>query len=116
VTITEEDSSRARQKAVRVARRALLGEYDLLLACRELASLRADLAEVPIAVLDTFIAVASEIDDLPVGAERRNWSLDALRTSDLAASKYRDTVRPVVTSALHSLLESLGQSELDSRS
>lgn len=103
-----ESTLKSRQRAAAVANRALHGEYDLLLACRDLASLRSHLQGVPENVLDTFVGVASEIDDLPVGAERRNWSLDALKGHDVETSRYREEVRDVVTDALRQLLASLG--------
>lgn len=100
---------RFRERAGEVARRALSGEYDLLLACRDLASLRAHLKGVPEDVVDTFVGVASEVDDLPIGAERRNWSLDALKANDVEAKKYREQIRDVVTEALRQLLAALGK-------
>ena len=98
---------RATERAKVVARRALDGEYDLLLACRDLASLTHDLSNVPRDIADTFAGVASEVDDLPIGAERRNWSLDALKANDTEATKYREVVRAVVTDALQQLLRVL---------
>jgi len=102
-----EGTLKSRQRAADVANRVLQGEYDLLLACRDLASLRLHLRGVPDNVLETFVGVASEIDDLPVGAERRNWSLDALKGNDVETNRYREQVRDVVTDALRQLLASL---------
>lgn len=101
---------RLRVRATDAARRALAGEYDLLLACRDLASLRVHLLDVPEDVIDIFVGVASEIDDLPVGGERRNWSLGALVANDVATNRYREQVREVVTEALRRLLTSIGES------
>lgn len=98
---------RSRQRAVEVAKRTLNGEYDLLLACRDLADLRTHLHGVPDDVVSTFVGVASEVDGLPIGAERRNWSLDALRANDVEADRYRQQVRGAVTEALRRLLDSL---------
>jgi len=103
-----EGNLQSRQRAGNVARRALDGEYDLLLACRDLASLRSHLQDVPDDVVNTFVGVASEVDDLPIGAERRNWSLDALKANDIETKKYREQVRGVVTEALRQLLAVLG--------
>ena len=102
--MSAEDSLRSRKRAGEVARRALRGEYDLLLACRDLAPLRSHLQGVPDDVVNTFVAVASEVDDLPIGAERRNWSLGALKANDIEAKKYREQVQDVVTEALRRLL------------
>lgn len=106
--VSAEDNFQARQRAGEVARRALDGEYDLLLACRDLASLRSHLQDVPDDVVTTFIGVASEVDDLPIGAERKNWSLDALKANDIESRKYREQVRDVVMEALRRLLAALG--------
>lgn len=108
MTTSAEDSLRFRRRARDAARRALDGDYDLLLACRDLAALKAHLRDVPDDVVDTFVGVASEVDDLPIGGERRNWSLDALMANDVEANRYREQVRDVVTEALRRLLGSLG--------
>ncbi|HEU4591418.1 MAG TPA: hypothetical protein VFS13_10970 [Steroidobacteraceae bacterium] len=93
-----------RQRAKEAARRALDDECDLLLACRELSQLKSHLGDVPGDVVDIFVGVASEIDDLPIGTERMRWSLDALATNDVKARKYRDEVRDIVVNALKRLL------------
>jgi hypothetical protein len=55
-------------------------------------------------VIDTILSVASEVDDLPIGAEREHWAAEALRSKDIEAEDYRERVRGVVTEALHQLL------------
>lgn len=99
----------ALERAGEIARRALTGEYDLLLACRDLASLEAQLSSVPSNLVDTFVGVASEVDNLPVGAERSYWSAGALTKSDSEANRYRDQVKGVVTEALQEMLLVLGK-------
>lgn len=84
--------------------RKLAGKQDLLLACRDLAALRARLPCLPENALDTFIAVASEVDDLPIGSERKHWAADALKGKDAEAQEYRERVRDTVTDALQKLL------------
>jgi hypothetical protein len=98
------------QRAREIALRTLAGDYDLLLACRDLSSLREQLPGVAEDVMDIFIAVASEIDDLPIGAERSHWAAESLAAKDIEANDYRARVREVVTGALQELLGSLGGS------
>lgn len=94
--------------AAGIAQRTLDGRYDLLLACRDLAALRLQLSNVPEDVMDTFVAVSSEVDALPIGDERQHWSPEALRKKDAQAENYRVRVREVVNEALQELLMSLG--------
>ena len=97
--------------AKEIACSALDGTCDLLLACRELASLRKQLSHVPADVLNTFIGVASETDELPIGSERKHWSIGALKLKDIEAAHYRGQVNDVVREALMRLLVALGATE-----
>jgi len=108
--MTEDTDSEFVQVATDVARRTLKGEYDLLLACRDLADLRGRLPGVSEEVMDTFVAVASEVDDLPLGRERGQWSVEALAAKDADAEIYRKRVRGAVEEALSKVLMSLGGS------
>jgi hypothetical protein len=99
----------ALKRAAEIARQALSGEYDLLLACRDLASMQAQLSGVPSDLVNTFVGVASEVDELPIGAERRYWSAGALTKNDSEANRYRDQVKGVVTEALRGMLLVLGK-------
>jgi hypothetical protein len=95
-------------RAKEIARRVLGDGYDPLLACRELAQLRQRLPGVADEIMDTFIGVDSEIDDLPIGLEREHWAAEALKAKDVEAAGYRERVRPVVEESLRRLLASLG--------
>lgn len=93
--------ARARQTAKKV----LEGQYDPLLACRELANIEEELSAIlPREVMDVFIAVSSEVDDLPIGPERVHWAAESLRVKDLEAAKYRSQVGSRIGEALHGLL------------
>jgi len=92
------------ERAQEIARRTLAGDYDLLLACRDLVSLKERLPNVPYDLMNIFVGVASEVDDLPIGAERRQWASEALKAKDIEAGDYRERVRDVVTAALRALL------------
>ena len=93
--------------ARRIAEETLAGRYDLLLACRDLAALRRDLSFLPDRVMDVFVAVASETDELPIGIERRQWAVSALHGKDEEASSYRDRVSDAVAAALGEVLAAL---------
>ena len=97
--------SEALERAKQIANRVLAGQYDLLLACRDLTDLREDLTFVPSDAMDVFIAVSSELDGVPVGPERKYWSAEKLREHDPAIAKYREQVRDFVEGALRDLLE-----------
>ena len=79
--------------ARQTAKRVLEGQYDPLLACRDLANIEEELsAVVPREVMDVFIAVSSEVDEFPIGPERVHWAAESLRVKDLEAAKYRSQV------------------------
>jgi hypothetical protein len=96
------------QCAREIALRALARNYDLLLACRDLSGLRGRLPDAAGNVMDVFIGVASEVDSLPIGAERSQWATESLKAKDAEADDYRDRVREVVIQALQELLVALG--------
>ena len=103
-----EDESSLMERAKEIARRALSGERDSLLACRDLADLRGRLPGVSDQTMNIFVGVASEVDDLPIGAEREHWADEVLRSKDIAAADYRERVRATVEEALQELLMALG--------
>jgi RHS repeat-associated protein len=94
-------------------RAALGGEYDILLACRDLSGLREQLTCVAGSVMDIFSGVASEVDDLPIGTDRKYWAADLLTAKDLEAADYRNRVKGVVTNALQELLVELDDRDSD---
>lgn len=87
-----------------IARKTLDGDYDPLLACRDLATLRLGISRVGDKLVNVFVGVASEIDGLPVGAERKHWAAAVLKVKDIEVADYRERVRGVVTKALRELL------------
>lgn len=97
-----------REQAAEIARKALRGEYDLLLACREITALRAGLSVVPRHVMDVFVAISSEIDDLPIGSESKHWNSEALQRKQSEADRYREETAETITLAMKRLLQSLG--------
>lgn len=101
-------SMSAAERAKKIARGTLGGGMAPLLACRELAHF-GGLPGVADELINTFIGVASEVDDLPIGSERDHWSAEALRFKDVEAADYRERVRGTVEKALRELLASLGE-------
>jgi hypothetical protein len=101
-------------RARRIAKGVLGSEYDPLLACRELADIKGNLSVVGDEVLDVFVAVASEVDGLPIGAERAKWVEESLREKDFEAADYRARVRRQVEDALQRLLEATERDSHDS--
>jgi hypothetical protein len=106
--VFDDDPSSA-DRAIEVARRTLEGEYDLVLACRDLAGLRRRLPDVADEIMNIFVGVASEVDELPIGVERKHWATDALIAKDAEAADYRERVRGTVVEALQELLAALGE-------
>ncbi len=102
-----DDIERARQIAAKV----LTGQYDPLLACRDLIDIRDQLPITADEVMNVFRAVDSEIDGLPIGPERAYWNADSLRVKDLQAANYRAAVRDLVEEALLRLLEATEDDE-----
>lgn len=96
-----------KERARQVAHRVLGEGYDPLLACRDLVHLRARLPEIPDDIMDIFVGIASEVDDLPLGSEREDWAVAALKSKDAEAADYRERVRAVVEASLRRLLMSL---------
>jgi hypothetical protein len=71
------------ERARQIAKKVLEGQYDPLLACRELDDIREELPGVANEVMDVFVAVASEVDGIPLGPERAYWNVESLRKKDL---------------------------------
>ena len=97
--------------AADIARRVLSGAYDPLLACRDMAVLREELQGVSADTMDVFGAVSSEVDGLPIGAERAYWEKEALAEKDLEAARYREQVTSEIESSLQHLLTELNKAE-----
>jgi hypothetical protein len=70
--------SEAIERAKQIAKKVLGGQYDPLLACRELVDIREQLPVVTDEVMDVFVAVATEVDGLPIGPERAHWTTESL--------------------------------------
>jgi len=91
-----------------LALRTLAGDYDPLLACRDIDEMRPALQGISESVALTFIGVSSEVDEYPIGPERKHWAAEALREKDVLIADYRAQVRDVVNEALRGLLSEYG--------
>jgi hypothetical protein len=93
------------QRARQIAKKVLAGEYDPLLACREIAMMKEDLTVVPDEVMTGFRGIDSEVDGLPLGHERAYWDKQALHEKDTIAANYREQVREAILEDMRMLLE-----------
>jgi len=97
----------ARGEAVRIARTILSGEVGVLVGCVSLASVAHDVVADWRVDPDftVFGAVASEVDDLPLGKARSQWNSAALARADLEIERYTREVTEKVLSACRNVLE-----------
>ena len=101
----------AQKSALRIAMAILNGDLEMIEGCRKLtrqlsdAGLRSD----PDALV--IIAVESETDHFPIGAERDNWDPSALALKDAELKAYIDGARPFVSAACHALASKLMSSD-----
>ena len=79
------------------------GNFDLLLACREIAGYSLQLKGVRFNQMSIFEGVASECDGVPLGSERTFWDSATLKQKDIETDKYRSEVRETVLTALSDL-------------
>jgi hypothetical protein len=97
----------ARDEAVRNAEAILSGQLGILEGCIPMASLAHDLcanwASDPDFVV--FGAIASEIDNLPFGVARDQWSRDALAKADLQIQRYTQESEAQVLAACRNVIE-----------
>jgi len=101
------DDPKSVESALKIVESALKDERDILIACRELALLRSCLPSISDDVFDTFLGVASEVDDIPLGCIRNNWNDKKLIEKDNEAEHYREQVDSIVREALFKILEDL---------
>jgi hypothetical protein len=94
-----------RREIARVATRVLTGEMGLHEASREIARLRTGLTEPEIDDPDLliFVAVDSELDDVPLGGARQRWAPEALAEKDAQAADYLARVSERLLRACQSL-------------
>lgn len=96
--------SDAIERARQIAKKVLAGQYDPLLACRDIVDIRDQLPVISDEAMMLLRAVDSEVDGLPIGPDRAYWDKESLRLKDLQAANYRERVRGLVEEALRELL------------
>lgn len=105
------DATAARE-AAELARAALDGRIDILEACARIAPLQWRLPRVDPGVMETFVAIGSELDGKPVLAGvRQLWSPEALAQKDVGLQRYRSAVGDELKKALAALVVQLESSE-----
>jgi hypothetical protein len=87
------------REIVNIARRLLDGEYPLFEACHRIAALRWRLPNPDDPLFDTFVAIACETEDLPLGDQRQYWDSPALKRKDDEAAAYAKKVRSAAEEA-----------------
>ena len=94
-----------RAKMVELARRMLSGETDLFEGARTMAALGRNLTEAEGLDSDvlTFVAVDSELDDIPFGDARQRWAPDALKEKDRQRDDYLVKARPALEQACRAI-------------
>lgn len=92
---------------IKTARAMLTEELGLLEGCRKIAALRLETPDVESPLFDTFRAVASETDHLPIGDVRKLASSAHLRRADQEASEYLMRATPRILSACESLISAM---------
>jgi hypothetical protein len=73
----------ARARAIEIASKALAGQLDPLLACRELARLVPSLPTLPADVVESITQLADDTEHLPIGDERKYWAEESLVKRDV---------------------------------
>jgi len=99
-------------KLVKVARSMLDGKTDLLIGVRQINRLRAGVRDPDAEIFDTIRGVESETDDLPIGAERSLWSVDALAEKDAIRDRYIEEVRDAILMTCQKIIEEFTQRDI----
>jgi hypothetical protein len=97
----------ASKRAIEVARRVLTGELGVIEGSRALSAMRWEFGHDVTDHFSPFVAIASETDDLPVGAVRSLWDLAALVRKDLEIERSEQFYRPQALEACRVLIERL---------
>jgi len=89
-----------------LAARMLSGEVDILVGSRRMADLgrRLSLTDPAAPEVATFVAIDSELDDLPMGAVRGRWAAEALAEADGRRDAYLGQIRALIENACRVIL------------
>ncbi len=94
------------QKIASVAAGMVEGEIDLLEGCRAIVRLRGSLSDPEQSDPDllVFVAVESEVDDMPFGLARQHWAPEALVEKDRQKAEYLGAARQDILRACRVLI------------
>ena len=89
-----------------IARAMLAGEVDLLAGTRQIARLSRGLSEPDLSDPDvfTFVAVDSDLDDIPMGSARGMWDPNALAEKDRERDEYLGRAKESIERACRGLI------------
>lgn len=93
--------------AAKTAREILAGAIDPLEGCRMLLREGSNLRRVVPDAFDVISAIASELDDIPKGAERRMWSPQALAKLEHEERSYIAQVREQLEKACRQIVAAI---------
>jgi hypothetical protein len=95
-----------RKRIAYVAQTMLAQQVDLLAGAREIASLSRGLPEPDVSDPDvlTFVAVDSELDDIPMGSARSMWAADALAEKDRQRDEYLGRAKETIEQACRGVI------------
>jgi hypothetical protein len=94
------------KRIAHVAQAILAEQVDLLTGVREIVDLRRGLPEPLISDEDvmTFVAVESELDDVPTGSVRSRWDASALAEKDQRASAILSSAKESIDRACQGVI------------
>ena len=97
--------SEVKAQIAAVAAAMSAGSITLLDGCRRILSLRPALSKASLTDPDiqTFVAIESELDDVPMGSARNHWAPEALAQKDREAAEYLETSSAAIVRACLSL-------------
>lgn len=95
-----------RQQMAEAARKILAGSIDLLTGARRIVNVSRGLPEPELSHSDvlTFVAVDSELDDVPIGSARNLWAPEALTEKDRRRDEYLARAREAVEEACRGII------------
>ena len=94
-----------RGKIIAICEAVLAEEIGVIAASRRLNSLGLQLLDGHDEDFNTFRAVDTETDDLPVDIERNNWDAEALKRKDVEIAEAEALYKDHVTAACRKLIE-----------
>lgn len=92
-----------KNKIKSILEKCMDNSYDIFLGCRYIYDNKHNLKDIPDEIMDVFSAIASEVDDLPIGNEKIYWDPDILKKKNIEIENYRDQVKEIVLESMKKL-------------